>query len=81
MTHVIVVGTDGSAAGTAAVEWAADDAARADRPLRIVYAVDRWPYQISRFPNPAWATCWSVAPGACWPRRRRSRASGSPTSR
>ncbi|MGS2641348.1 universal stress protein [Streptosporangium sp. LJ11] len=52
MTHVIVVGADGSAAGTAAVEWAADDAARADRPLRIVYAVDRWPYQISKFPNP-----------------------------
>ncbi|MER7428932.1 universal stress protein [Nonomuraea rubra] len=29
MNHVIVVGADGSDAATAAVEWAADDAARA----------------------------------------------------
>ncbi|GAA3525486.1 universal stress protein [Nonomuraea rosea] len=52
MSHVIVVGADGSAGGTAAVEWAADDAARAKAPLRIVFAVDREPYQIVKYPIP-----------------------------
>ncbi|MDF5754626.1 universal stress protein [Spongiactinospora sp. TRM90649] len=46
MNRVIVVGADGSdaATATAAVEWAADDAARAGARLRIVHAVDRAPY-------------------------------------
>jgi nucleotide-binding universal stress UspA family protein len=52
MSHVIVVGADGSAGGTAAVEWAADDAARAKAPLRIVFAVDREPHQIVKYPIP-----------------------------
>ncbi|MEV5560293.1 universal stress protein [Nonomuraea wenchangensis] len=52
MSHVIVVGTDGSDAATAAVEWAADDAARAGAPLRIVHAVDRTPYEIATFATP-----------------------------
>ncbi|MEU4835596.1 universal stress protein [Streptosporangium sp. NPDC023615] len=52
MSHVIVVGADGSAGGNAAVAWAADDAARMKAPLRIVCAVDRQPYQIARYPGP-----------------------------
>ncbi|MGN9847421.1 universal stress protein [Nonomuraea sp. H19] len=50
MNPVIVVGVDGSAAATAAVEWAADDAARAAARLLIVHAVDRSPYETARFP-------------------------------
>ncbi|MEV0999517.1 universal stress protein [Nonomuraea sp. NPDC050202] len=52
MNHVIVVGADGSEAATAAVEWAADDAARAGARLRIVHAVDRTPYEIAKFSVP-----------------------------
>ncbi|NUP80431.1 MAG: universal stress protein, partial [Nonomuraea sp.] len=47
---MIIVGVDGSAPGTAAVEWAADDAARTGAVLRIVHALDRQPYAVSRFP-------------------------------
>lgn len=49
---MIIVGIDGSAAARAAVDWAADDAARMRLPLRLVHAVDRLPYQISRYPGP-----------------------------
>ncbi|MEV0594490.1 universal stress protein [Nonomuraea cavernae] len=49
MNRVIVVGADGSEAATAAVEWAADDAARAATRLHIVHAVDRSPYEIAKF--------------------------------
>ncbi|MFI6596607.1 universal stress protein [Nonomuraea sp. NPDC050536] len=52
---MIVVGVDGSPEAKAALEWAADDALRMREPLRIVHAVDRWPYQISRFPDAEWA--------------------------
>ncbi|WP_214317839.1 universal stress protein [Nonomuraea sediminis] len=51
---MIVVGVDGSPEAKAALEWAADDAFRMHQPLRIVHAVDRWPYQISRFPDVEW---------------------------
>ncbi|MGV9306641.1 universal stress protein [Nonomuraea sp. NPDC003727] len=51
---MIVAGFDGSAAAKAAVEWGADDALRLGVPLRIVYAVDRWPYQIAAFPAQEW---------------------------
>ncbi|MBG0817831.1 universal stress protein [Planomonospora sp. ID82291] len=54
MSDPVIVGTDGSAAGSAAVEWAADDAARMRAPLRIVFALDRSPYQIPRFSAPEW---------------------------
>ncbi|MCK2217326.1 universal stress protein [Actinomadura sp. ATCC 31491] len=47
---MIVVGVDGSLTARAAVDWAAGDAFRSHVPLRIVYAVDRSPYQIDRFP-------------------------------
>ncbi|MEU4833198.1 universal stress protein [Streptosporangium sp. NPDC023615] len=49
MSGPIIVGTDGSAGATAAVEWAADDAARADLPLRVVNAVLRRPNDIPKF--------------------------------
>ncbi|MBX6384322.1 MAG: universal stress protein [Microbispora sp.] len=49
MTEPVVVGTDGSRAAAAAVEWAAGDAALKGLPLRIVHAVDRMPYEITRF--------------------------------
>ncbi|MEU7899959.1 universal stress protein [Nonomuraea sp. NPDC049152] len=51
---MIVAGFDGSAAARAAVQWAADDALRMGVPLRIVHAVDRWPYQIAKFPPQEW---------------------------
>ncbi|GLX02352.1 universal stress protein [Microtetraspora sp. NBRC 16547] len=44
MTGPIVVGTDGSPSSSAAVEWAADDAARKGLPLRVVHAVHHLPY-------------------------------------
>ncbi|HEU5161017.1 MAG TPA: universal stress protein [Streptosporangiaceae bacterium] len=46
----IIVGTDGSRQARTAVAWAADDAALFGRPLRIVHAVERWLYDIPRFP-------------------------------
>ncbi len=46
----IVVGTDGSRHAEAAVAWAADEAARLRRPLRIVHVAERWLYDIPRFP-------------------------------
>ncbi|WP_169946479.1 universal stress protein [Microbispora sp. H11081] len=52
MTRPVIVGTDGSRAAVAAVEWAAGDAARKGLPLRIVHAVDRMPYEIARYPIP-----------------------------
>ncbi|WP_432861964.1 universal stress protein [Microbispora rosea] len=52
MTEPVIVGTDGSRAAAAAVEWAAGDAARKGLPLRIVHAVDRLPYEIARYPVP-----------------------------
>ncbi|MFG1947163.1 universal stress protein [Nonomuraea sp. NPDC048826] len=48
---MIVVGIDGSLAARAAVVWAADHASRTHQPLRLVHAVDRQPYQITKFPD------------------------------
>lgn len=50
MAGLIMVGVDGSAPGIAAVEWAADDAARTGAELRIVYVLDRQPYAVTRVP-------------------------------
>ncbi|MEU7750093.1 universal stress protein [Nonomuraea sp. NPDC049158] len=50
---MIIVGVDGSVTARAAVEWAVNDAFRMREPLRIVHAVDRSPYQISKFPDAA----------------------------
>ncbi|MEO3860343.1 universal stress protein [Acrocarpospora sp. B8E8] len=51
MKDVIVVGVDGSPASLAAVEWATDDAVRTRAPLRIVFVLDRYPYEIVKFPD------------------------------
>ncbi|MGJ6969377.1 universal stress protein [Streptosporangium sp. G11] len=42
MTGLIVVGADGSAPAMAAVQWAAEDAARSGAALRIVYVREPW---------------------------------------
>ncbi|MCA2230167.1 universal stress protein [Nonomuraea aurantiaca] len=42
MAGQIVVGVDGSAPATAAVEWAADDASRRGRSLRLVHVCEQW---------------------------------------
>jgi len=47
MTKHIIVGTDGTESGTAAVCWAAREAQRRGMPLRIVYAYD-WDWHESR---------------------------------
>ncbi|HEU4425143.1 MAG TPA: universal stress protein [Pilimelia sp.] len=47
-TTEIVVGTDGSASGAAAVRWAAREAARRRLPMRIVHAFD-WSWAGVRF--------------------------------
>jgi nucleotide-binding universal stress UspA family protein len=48
MSDQIVVGVDGSPAALSAVDWAAEDAARTGRALKIVYALDRSPYQLAQ---------------------------------
>jgi nucleotide-binding universal stress UspA family protein len=47
-TRAIVVGTDGTESSTAAVVWAAEEARRRRRPLRIVHTYD-WEWHESRF--------------------------------
>ncbi|MFI7538981.1 universal stress protein [Streptosporangium sp. NPDC049376] len=42
MNRQVIVGTDGSPAATAAVEWAADDAARKGATLKIVCVREPW---------------------------------------
>ncbi|GAA3820468.1 universal stress protein [Sphaerisporangium flaviroseum] len=42
MVATIVVGVDGSTSATAAVEWAADDAARRNAALKIVHVREQW---------------------------------------
>ncbi|MFC4119909.1 universal stress protein [Nonomuraea zeae] len=43
MAEQIVVGVDGSAAATAAVEWAAADGGRRGHSLRLVHVCEQWP--------------------------------------
>jgi nucleotide-binding universal stress UspA family protein len=46
MSDPIVVGTDGSPPSEHAVAWAADEAALYRRDLRIVHAIEKWPFDI-----------------------------------
>ena len=55
MIQPIVVGTDGSFRADLAVEWAADEASLRRRPLHIVYAAERWDYDVP----------FHAAPGMC----------------
>ncbi|MER6945851.1 universal stress protein [Nonomuraea sp. NPDC000554] len=54
MSGVIVAGVDGSAPALAGVEWAADDAFRMRVSLRVVCAVDLWPYPVPELSVPDW---------------------------
>ncbi|GAA1640056.1 hypothetical protein GCM10009733_041450 [Nonomuraea maheshkhaliensis] len=72
---MIIVGVDGSAPSRAAVEWAADDAARMGLPLRIVHVMDTSWYLVGRRPDAALPdallTTSSAAvgsPARCWAR-------------
>jgi nucleotide-binding universal stress UspA family protein len=47
-TEEIIVGTDGTASSKAAVRWAAREAQRRNRLLRIVHAFD-WQWQQTRY--------------------------------
>ncbi|GAA4607543.1 nucleotide-binding universal stress UspA family protein [Actinoplanes octamycinicus] len=47
-TPAIVVGTDGTDAGSAAVRWAAHEAERRNVPLRIIHVLD-WDWAVSRY--------------------------------
>jgi nucleotide-binding universal stress UspA family protein len=46
MSDPIIVGADGSVPSERAVAWAADEAARHGLPLRIVHAVEEWPFDV-----------------------------------
>ncbi|GIE29718.1 universal stress protein [Actinoplanes italicus] len=47
-TPAVVVGTDGTEPGTAAVRWAATEAAYRRLPLRVVHVLD-WDWSVSRY--------------------------------
>jgi nucleotide-binding universal stress UspA family protein len=51
----VVVGVDGSDPSRVALRWAADEAVRRGRPLRIVYAVGPWACDIPFYPEPMMA--------------------------
>ncbi|MGI5330568.1 universal stress protein [Actinomadura nitritigenes] len=46
MAEPIIVGADGSVPSARAVAWAADEAARYRRDLRIVHAVENWAFDV-----------------------------------
>ncbi|MEU8344866.1 universal stress protein [Spirillospora sp. NPDC048832] len=46
MSDPIIVGADGSVPSEHAVAWAADEAARYGRELRIVHAIEKWPFDV-----------------------------------
>ncbi|WP_106403604.1 universal stress protein [Actinocorallia populi] len=48
----VIVGTDGSPASHAAVAWAADEALRTGRPLRIVHVQEPWTLGLPDIPPP-----------------------------
>ncbi|MEO3827641.1 universal stress protein [Actinomadura sp. B10D3] len=46
MSDPIIVGADGSVPSERAVAFAADEAARYERALTVVHAVEKWPFDI-----------------------------------
>jgi nucleotide-binding universal stress UspA family protein len=52
MSAPVIVGTDGSPPATAAVIWAAGEAARRSLPLRIVHVREPWSYGTPYYPAP-----------------------------
>ncbi|MFA1547928.1 universal stress protein [Actinomadura chokoriensis] len=63
MSSPIVVGADGSVPSERAVEWAADEAARHGRDLRIVHAIEKWPFDVPLTSAPGEAGSLSRAGG------------------
>jgi nucleotide-binding universal stress UspA family protein len=59
----ILVGTDGSESGTAAVRWAAEEAGRRGLPLRILHAVAPWLYETPVDPRFASIRGWLLSQG------------------
>lgn len=59
----VLVGTDGSDSGTAAVRWAAEEAVRRALPLRIVHAVAPWLYETPVDPRFASIRVWLLSQG------------------
>ncbi|MFC4907018.1 universal stress protein [Actinomadura gamaensis] len=57
----IVVGVDGSPDGARALLWAADEAARRGRPLRLAHAVESWPTKAPLFAPPQRAEAVATA--------------------
>ncbi|MEV5743871.1 universal stress protein [Microbispora rosea] len=53
MAEPIVVGVDGSTPSLQAADWAGQEAALRDAPLRIVYAALHWSYYVPLVPQPA----------------------------
>ncbi len=60
---MIIVGVDGSQESLRAVEWAADEAALHDRPLRIVHAVAPWIHDKNVDPRLLAVREWLLASG------------------
>ncbi|MCO5974989.1 universal stress protein [Actinoallomurus soli] len=59
----VLVGTDGSDSGTAAVRWAAEEAVRRALPLRILHAVAPWLYETPVDPRFASIRTWLLSQG------------------
>ncbi|GGV40801.1 hypothetical protein GCM10010182_76780 [Actinomadura cremea] len=52
MCEPVVVGVDGSECSNRALDWAAGEAARRHRPLKLVHILDPWPRRIPMFAPP-----------------------------
>ncbi|MFB4298511.1 universal stress protein [Actinomadura sp. NTSP31] len=59
----IVVGTDGSRKSLRAVDWAADEAARRNAPLRILYVVVPWLFDVPVDPRAGAMRAWMLRGG------------------
>jgi nucleotide-binding universal stress UspA family protein len=59
----IIVGADGSAHSLRAIEWAADEAARRNVPLRVVHALAPWLYDVPVDPRLGAVREWLITGG------------------
>jgi len=63
MTNELIVGADGSDHSLRAVEWATEEAARRDLPLRILYAEAPWLYDMPVDPRLGAVRKWLLTGG------------------
>src|SRR3569833_2570853 len=63
MTNELIVGADGSDNSLRAVEWAPEEAARRDLPLRILYAEAPWLYDMPVDPRLGAVRKWLLTGG------------------